>query len=142
MVFGSDLYVANWVAGQLDQMGFAGNLMNAFGTFDGDRLLGGVVFHNFYPEEGVVEMTAASVDSRWLTKHMIRAMFGYAFNVLCAQVVVLRVSETNQRMVNIAKRFGFDLCTIPRLRGRDEAEVVCTFTDDQWLSSPFNRRLS
>lgn len=140
MVFGSDLYVAKWVAAQLNQAGFAGNLMNAFGTFDGDVLVGGVVFHNYYPSEGVVEMSAAATNPKWLTKHMINAMFNYAFGVLGCQMVVLRVSEHNSRMLNIANRFAFQSYLIPRLRGKNEGEFVLTYTDDQWASSPFNRR--
>lgn len=136
-----DLYVAKWVAHQLGQDGFVGNLMNAFGTFDGDGLIGGVVFHNYYPDAGVMEMTAASTDSRWLTKKMIRAMFGYVFDVIGCQMAVLRVSAINSQMLNIADRFGFKSYLIPRLRGRNEDEVILTYTDDQWRESRFNRSM-
>lgn len=141
VVFGADLYVAKWVADQLGQSGFAGNLMNAFGTFDNEVIIGGVVLHNFYPKEGVVEMSAASISAKWLTKHMISAMFGYVFHVLGAQMVVLRVSEHNSRMLNIANRFAFKSYPIPRLRGKGEGEVVLTYTDDQWRDSRFNRSI-
>lgn len=116
-----------------------GNLMNAFGTYEGDKLLGGVVFHNYYPDAGVIEMSAAAVDPRWLTRKMIRAMFGYIFDVIGCQMAVLRVSANNSVMLNIGKRFGFQSILIPRLRGRNEDEVILTYTDDQWRESRFNR---
>lgn len=139
VVFGCDKEVGGWIAGQLGQQGFAGYFMSAIGVFDGPTVVGGTAFHNYYPGEGVIEMTSACIDSRWLSRRMIRAIFTYPFDLLECQMVVMRVSSNNSRMLNIAKRFGFNLYTIPRLRGKSEDEVVCTYTDDQWRSSPFNR---
>lgn len=139
VVFGCDQQVGQWVAGELGQAGFAGYFMAAIGVFDGPNIIGGTAFHNYYPKEGVIEMTSACIDSRWLSRRMIRAIFAYVFDLLECQMVVMRVSANNSVMLNIAKRFGFNMCTIPRLRGRDEDEVICTMTDDQWRSSRFNR---
>lgn len=139
IVFNVPDYVRDWVASELNQSGFAGNFITAFGNFSGNKLIGGVVFHNYYPNEGVVEMSAASIDPLWLSRKMIRSMFNYAFGVLGCQMVVLRVSENNSQMLNISNRFGFKGYLIPRLRGRNEAEWVLTYTDDQWRDSPFNR---
>lgn len=139
VVFGCDKEVAGWVAGQLGQQGFAGYFMSAIGVFDGTQIIGGTAFHNYYPKEGVIEMTSASIDSRWLTRRMIRAIFAYVFDLLECQMVVMRVSVNNSQMVNIGERFGFTSYTIPRLRGRNEDEVIFTLTDDQWRSSRFNR---
>lgn len=140
IVYAQDAYVRDWVAHQLGQVGFAGNAMNAFGVAENGALIGGTAFHNYYPKEGVVEMSSASVSSRWLTRKMIHTIFSYAFDLLGCQLVVMRVSIDNSRMMNIARRFGFNIYTIPRLRGRMEAEAVCTYTDDQWADSPFNIR--
>lgn len=139
VVFGCDQEVGKWVASELGQDGFAGYFMAAIGVFDGRQIIGGTAFHNYYPKEGIIEMTSASIDSRWLSRRMIRAIFTYVFDLLECQMVVMRVSETNTVMLNIADRFGFNMCTIPRLRGRHESEVICTLTDDQWRSSRFNR---
>lgn len=137
VVFGQDKLVAEWVAGQLGYTNFEGFYCGAIGVAEGGQLVGGTCFHNWYPKDGVVEMTSASITSKWLTRRMIRAIFNYAFGLLECQLVVMRVSETNTGMVNIAKRFGFEGYLIPRLRGRSEAEWIFTMTDDQWQSSPF-----
>lgn len=139
VVFGADQNVGKWIADQLGYEGFAGYFMAAIGVFDGNQIIGGTAFHNYYPKEGVIEMTSACTDSRWLTRRMIRAIFAYVFDLLECQMVVMRVSVNNTVMLNIAERFGFNLYTIPRLRGRSEGEVICTLTDDQWRSSRFNR---
>lgn len=140
VVFGCDKQVGEWVAAQLGQSGFAGYFMSAIGVFDNGRIIGGTAFHNYYPKEGVIEMSSACVDSRWLNRRMIRAIFTYAFDLLECQLVVMRVSSNNSRMLNIARRFGFNMFLIPRLRGTTEDEWICTMTDDTWRSSPFNRK--
>lgn len=142
VVFGCDKQVGEWVASQLGQAGFAGYFMSAIGVFDNGQIIGGTAFHNYYPKEGVIEMSSACVDSRWLTRRMIRAIFTYAFDLLECQLIVMRVSSNNSRMLNIGYRFGFTGYTIPRLRGKIEDEVIFTMTDDKWRSSPFNRRRS
>nr|WP_244495251.1 GNAT family protein [Ensifer sp. Root423] len=112
----------------------------SLGLIDADRLAAGVVFHNYNPEAGVIELSAASICRRWLTRPMLKGMFGYPFDQLGCQMVVLRVSERNAVMIEIAERFGFASHRIPRLRGRDEAEILFTFTDEDWRAHPVNRR--
>lgn len=109
----------------------------SMGVVHDEKLIGGTLYHNWHPEAGVIEMTSASTDKRWLTRPVIRAMFGMAFDLIGAQLAVLRVSERNTDMVGIAERFGFSGVLIPRLRGREEAEWVFSYTDDQWRSSRY-----
>ena|SRR5688500_18098768 len=107
------------------------------GVYDGDKLVAGTVYHNYHPDSGVIELTSASLDKKWLTRPIIRAMFWLPFKRLGCQLIVLRVSERNTRMCQIAKSFGFKEFLIPRLRGRDENEYIFTFTDDQWQASKY-----
>lgn len=106
-------------------------------VIDGPDLIAGTVYHNWYPEEGVVELSSFSLSKRWLTKRVIRAMFAMPFDCLGCQLVVLRVSERNQVMCDIARTFGFTEVYIPRLRGRDEGEFIFSYTDDQWKASRY-----
>ncbi|KQW62700.1 MULTISPECIES: GNAT family protein [unclassified Ensifer] len=110
------------------------------GAIDGETLIAAVVFHNWQPEEGVIEMSAASDSKRWLTRPMINAMFNFCFEECGCQLVVLRVSERNFGMLDIARHFGFSETRIDRLRGRDEAEIIFTFTDDAWNAHRANKR--
>lgn len=103
------------------------------------RLIAGTLFHNYYSEQGVIELTSASLSRRWLTRGVIRSMFALPFDRLGCQIVALRVSSKNYGMLRIARSFGFSEVLIPRLRGRTEDEHVFTYTDDQWKSSRYNR---
>ena len=110
----------------------------SMGVFDDGELIAGTLYHNYYPDYGVIELSSASISKRWLTKHVINAMFFLPFTRLGCQLVVLRVSERNRSMVAIARKFGFEEVYIPRLRGRDEGEFVFTLTDDVWRASKYN----
>jgi RimJ/RimL family protein N-acetyltransferase len=106
---------------------------------DDGKLIAGTLFHNFFPENGVVELTSASLSKRWLTRPVINAMFDLPFGRLGCQLCVLRVAEHRKNMVHIARSFGFSEQFIPRLAGRNEGEHIFTLTDDAWSSSKFKR---
>lgn len=110
---------------------------SSMAVFRNEKLVAGTLYHNWQPEEGVVEMTSFSTDKRWLTKDTIRCMFYGPFACLGCQMIVLRVSERNTNMISIARKFGFSETTIPRLRGRNENEVIFWYTDDQWQASKY-----
>ena len=112
----------------------------SMGVYDGDRLIAGTVYHNWHETSGVMELSSASTSKRWLQPKVINAMFSFPFDLMDAQMVVLRVSERNKTMVSIAARFGFEGVLIPRLRGRDEAEWIFTLTDDAWRETPVAKR--
>jgi RimJ/RimL family protein N-acetyltransferase len=109
------------------------------GVFAGDGLVGGTLYHNWHPASGVIELTSASINKRWLTRLVVNAMFELPFTRLGCQMVVLRVSEKNENMLHIARSFGFDEHFIPRLGGRDTGESVFTLTDDQWSASKYKK---
>lgn len=113
---------------------------SAIGYVLDGKIVGGTVFHNYDPEAGVVELTTAATSPHWLTRHTLRAIFAIPFDRWGCQMVVLRVAEDNFRMRHIARRFGFNEYVIPRLAGRDKATVIYTLTDDQWRTSPLEKR--
>lgn len=139
LLYGHSATVAKWVAEHIPgcERGFDGQ--GAIGVIENGRLIGGTVFHNWSPESGVVEMSSAATSPRWLCRPMLKAIFGYVFDQLGCQLVVMRVSERNTRMIRIAEKFGFTGYLIPRLRGRDEAEWVFTLTEEKWRQHPLAR---
>lgn len=106
---------------------------------EGSQIIGACLFHNWQPDEGVIELTSASVSPRWLNRRVLRAMFGYAFDTLKCQAAVMRVDPANVRMCRIASAFGFKRYDIPRLRGRDKAEALFILGDDEWRAGKFSK---
>jgi RimJ/RimL family protein N-acetyltransferase len=112
----------------------------SFGVIENDLLIACVIYNNYYPKHGVIEFSAASISKRWLTRPVLNEMFGYPFDQLGCQMVAVRVAETNRAMAKICEDFGFNKYVIPRLHGRNEAEIIFTFTDDQWANHVVNRK--
>ena len=107
-------------------------LGSAMGVADGDRIVAAVIFTNYDRDAGVIEMSAAADTARWLTRPILSEMFGYAFDQMKCQAVVLRCDPDNKRMNRIATAYGFRRYEIPRLRGRDKPEVLFVLSDDDW----------
>lgn len=133
-----DERVAAWVARRIPgcERGFGPSV--SLGVLSKEKkLAGGLVFHNWHPECGVIEMSAASVDPRAWTRTVMSEAFGYAFRV--AQLVVIRCAPENERVRKFWRGLGADEYEIPRLRGRDTSEIIMTLADDAWASSRFNK---
>ncbi len=129
-VYGRTADVAAFVAANIPgcERGFGNCTAIGFG----DPLVAGVVYHNWNPEGGVIELSSASIRRDWLTKANLKAIFGYPFDQLGCQMCVARISEHNARARRIWRALGATEHVIPRLRGRHEAEVIATLTDEAW----------
>lgn len=104
----------------------------AMGVIRDGELIAGVIYHNWSPETGAIEISAAASDPRWLTKETLRALFSYPFDRAGCQIVVARIAESNGRARRIWRAVGSKEYLIPRLRGRSEAEAIMVLTDDAW----------
>lgn len=113
----------------------------ALGVFDDDGLLGAILWHNWDPDAGVIEFSAAADSRRWLTRRSLQEMFSYAFETVGCQMVYCRTSAADRQkhLHRIFTAYGFDAVRIPRLFGRDEDGFVFTLTDEQWQSNGFHR---
>ncbi len=128
--------IVAFVASRCDERPDYGNCQTA-GVFHKGALVAGVIFHNWSPKYGVIEVSAASDDPRWATRGVLNELFGYVFSV--AQMCVARTDEDNLRTRRLWKAFGATEYIIPRLRGREASEAVETLTDDAWEQSKFMR---
>ena len=133
-----DERVAQWVGariwGRLDAFDNA----RAMGVLRGQELVAGLVFHNWEPEAGVIEVSAAAVDRRWLTRKVATTAMRYAFDGCGCQMVLARYSERNTPASKIWVALGSTEHSIPRLYGRSEGGIIATLTDEAWRVSKFN----
>lgn len=115
-------------------------LCQALGFLDAAGALeAGVVYHNYDPRAGVIEISAAARNHSWGTRSRLRAIYGYPFDTAGCQMVFARTSERNLIPLRIWRALGADEYRIPRFRGPDEAVIVSTLTIEQWRSSRFAR---
>jgi hypothetical protein len=102
------------------------------GVIDGETLIAGMVFHNYSPECQTIELSGAAISKRWLTRRVFNEMFSYAFDQAGCQMLVARHSEHNATLRRMWNAVGANEYLIPRLRGRDEAEAIATYTAEAW----------
>ncbi len=133
--------LARWVANRIwPGQGRVFGECRGLAVIDGDDLIAGMIWHNYEPGAGVIEISGASTSKRWLTKPVLKALFRAPFVDFGCQAVVMRVSDHDEALHSILHRYGFERFRIPRLRGRDEAENVFVLTDDAWRDNKFNRK--
>lgn len=138
VVWGHEELVAPWIAEECGLGGPIGECRTASVLAADGRLMAGVAFHNWNPQAGVIEVSAAAADPRWASRSVIRELFGYGFGI--AQAVVARTAEDNRRVRRLWQAFGATEYIIPRLRGRTASEALILLTDDAWAQSKFMRQ--
>jgi len=115
---------------------------STIGVVEGGMLIAGIVYHNWNPEAGVIEISAAAVPGHyWLTRETLRQMYEYPFITCGCQMVMNIVAADNEAHLFVLARFGYSLIRIPRLLGRDKDSVVCLLTIEDWRANKFNKRL-
>lgn len=122
--------VAAWVGARLPGGDRGFGECAAIGVEHDGRLVAGVVFNNWSPEGRTIELTAASETRRWLTRPVLRAVFGYAF-AFC-DVVLARTDAGNGHIRDMATRWGALEAVIPHGRGLGRDEAVLILTRDEW----------
>jgi RimJ/RimL family protein N-acetyltransferase len=109
----------------------------AMAVIDGADVVASVFYTNYDPDCGIIEMSGASDNSRWLTRPVLKEMFEFPFLKLKCQAVVMNVDLKNERLSSILERFGFKRYEVPRLRGRDSTGLICVLSDDAWRANGF-----
>lgn len=142
-VYGHDEAVARFVAQLIPhcQRGFGPNI-KAIGVIDGDHLIAGIIYHNWDPEAGIIEISGAALPGKaWLSRETLRRMFQYPFLECGCQMVCQRTPADNEVLLGVLARYGYTFIKFPRLFGRDRDGVICHLTYEAWAANKFNRRL-
>jgi hypothetical protein len=129
-LYGEDEEVARFVERLLC---FSRPFLNfkAIGFLDRDgKLEAGVIYSNWCPESGVIEISAAATCHRWGTKERLRIIFDYPFGF--CRIVMARTSENNPTPLRILRALGACEYRIPDLRAPGEAEIILTLSAGQW----------
>lgn len=106
---------------------------------DGE-MVAGIVFHNWNPRTGVIEVSAAATDPRWAQRQVLGTAMDYVYNTAGCQMVVARTHESNVSVRKLWKAMGASEYLIPRLRGRDASEAILTVTKEAWAGCRLARR--
>lgn len=149
LLFGHDRDVAHWVATQiphlaphLSQFEYGGvfGQAAAIGVINaGGELVGGVVYHNWNPIAGNIELSFAAKDPRWLTPTIVRHLLRYCWVQLQCQRITAVTPRRATRAREFLDRFGFKReGSIRRGFGTDNA-IISGLLREEWDAHRFNR---
>lgn len=131
--------VAEFVARGIFSPGRGFGAASAIGFKDNDELVAGVVFHNYEPECGVVEMSAYAKRQDWLNRARLKLIYGYPFDQLKCRIAVARYSQGNARVGRIWRALGAQEIVLPDMRADGENEILALLKREAWHSSKFAR---
>lgn len=100
----------------------------------GGAVVAVIVLHNWQPEAGVIELSAAGAGY-WQSRRIINDVMTLCYDTMGCQMVMMRNSARDEATVANSRRLGFEGVLLPRMRGRDHDEWLFTLTDDQWKTS-------
>lgn len=132
--------MAQWVSARINVSGEGFGNCRAMGVEHNGAVVAGLVFHNWEPDHGLIEISAAAEHRGWMTREVMRAALAYVFDGLGCQAVVARCAESNAPSRRIWKAISASEHVIPRLYGRDEAGCIHVLTEENWKRSRFNVR--
>ncbi len=100
--------LAYWVSEKLQKgdSGWLKERLCSFAFAEDNRLLGGLVFHNYEPNHSLW-WTVYSEDKRWCNRRMLRLMFGLAFEHFNCRRINILVDEDNAASLNFVQKLGF-----------------------------------
>jgi RimJ/RimL family protein N-acetyltransferase len=142
-VYGHDQLVADFVAALIPSVRERGfpKASKAIGVIEDNKLIAGLVYHNFDPAAGVIEMSGAALPGKyWLTSETLRRIYDYPFLDAGCQMVLMRVAEENRSLLRVLSAIGYAFKTIERLLGPTKNGVICTLTFEAWYDNKFNKR--
>lgn len=138
---GAGRFIGDWIAERIPQIadGKAFGAYAAFGVLSAENeMLGGVLFNNYHPDMGNIEVSFAAAGKRWLTPEIITKILSYPY----AQLECLRVTSVTPRRAASARRFlerfGFRREGLIRRGFRNDDAIISGLLREEWDESRFN----
>ena len=127
-----DSRVAEWVADRIPHVRDFGECA-AIGVVT-DRLIAGVVYNEFYPEYGTVQLSMAADSSRWARRETIAGLLAYPFLQMNVYKVWTATPLDNGMALRVNEKIGFKQeATLAHHFGRKRHAVIRRMFKPQFL---------
>lgn len=134
LIFGCDEEVAKWVAEQIPRL--RGNVLSpgtAIGIALGERLIAGVVYHDYRKNCENIQISMASVSPLWARRSVITALLHYPFVQLNCWMVYTGTPVENAPAIKVNEHIGLKRKTIvPHFFGKKRHAVICQMTRTEY----------
>lgn len=105
IVFDDNARIAAWICEQLNEPVPVNPAAIGFTLHGSREIVGGVLYTNYRGCD--IEMSCAAVDSRWLNRQHLDAIFGYPFRQLKCLRVTAITERRNKKARQFIERIGF-----------------------------------
>lgn len=98
--------IARWVCLKLGYNADEISDGQAFGLCVGNRLIGGIIYHNIRPYQDLW-WTIYTEDKHWCSKKILKQIFGLAFDVYHVNRISLLINSQNSACIKLVSGLGF-----------------------------------
>lgn len=142
LVTGFDEPIARWVAERIPGCDGFG-LCTAIGVSDSrGNLVAGVVFHDWQPTYGNIQVSFAADRADWLTPNLLRGILSYPFDQLQCNRITSLTPKKNRRARQFLTKFGFrHEGTIRSGFGADDA-IISGLMRTEWKAHRLNGQIN
>lgn len=143
IVYGIDDLAAQWVASRIPIIRDASEFGPCAAQLVVDRderPVAGLVWNNWSPRWGSIELSAASDSPRWLSRALLAEIFSYPFLFCGCQRVATVTPASNERAIEVDRKIGFLYEGRARRGFGDEDAVLMGLLRDEWLAGRYAPR--
>ena len=143
LLYGHSDEVAAWVASHVPHMPVGATFGECYAIGVLDRqgaLVGGVVYHNYFPAYGNIELSFAATSRKWLTRAIITELLDYAFITAKCQRVTGVTPKHYKAARAFLDQFGFKREGVVRRGFGNDDAIISGLLRSEWEASRFNLR--
>jgi RimJ/RimL family protein N-acetyltransferase len=128
---------AEWVAEQIPHVErFQPPYRSALIFDSGHRVIAGVVFHDWIPAAGTIQLSMAAISPKWATRDTLAGLFRYAFETNGANKLWTATPHKSDRAIRFNRGIGMKQEAVLRHQfGPGVHAVVCSMLAAEWRAS-------
>jgi RimJ/RimL family protein N-acetyltransferase len=106
LVYGRDAFIAQWVLDLIPHGHSFGECVT-IGVVSNDRLLAGIVYHDYRAHYGTIQLSMAAISPMWAKKKIIAGLLRYPFEQLDCFKVRTVMPIDNAKAIKVNAHVGF-----------------------------------
>lgn len=107
LIYGEDEFVSKWVCALIPHSDGFGPCVTIGITNDKRDLIAGVVYNQYQPKYGVIELSMAAISPMWAKKEIITELLRYPFEQLGVYKVYTATPADNAKAIKVNAHIGF-----------------------------------
>jgi RimJ/RimL family protein N-acetyltransferase len=108
LIYGQDEFITKWVINQIPHVeNFGPCITIGIGSKNRNKLLAGLVYHDYQKNNGTIQLSMASISPMWARREHIAEMLRYPFEQLGIYKVFTTTPEDNVSALKVNAHIGF-----------------------------------